>query len=410
MIDHLSTSSEKSLTKIPFFSFLAANAISLIGNHLTVLAVPWFVLETTGSAAKTGVVVFFSALPAVLAMFFGGPIIDRIGYKRTSVISDICSGVTVVLIPLLYYNFGLRLRGLIVLVFLSALLDAPGNTARSALLPDIAQAGGVDLERANAIQQAVRRGTSLIGPVIAGLLISSMESGRVLWLDGGSFAISALIFYLALPNGSRSSAAKMNYFGDIQDGLKFLLQNPLILSLVSVVAITNFLDAPLFSVVIPVYAKSLFGDAKKLGIMLAAYGAGAMIGSLVFASIGGRLPRRKTFVLSFILVGLPYWILTLKPSFSIILISMFINGILTGPLNPLIMTVMQEQVPSQMRGRVFGLISAGAYIATPLGILLAGYLMESLSVISTICVIAGGYLLVTCAQIFNKNLQAMNQE
>ena len=110
MFDHLSTSSEKALTKIPFFSFLAANAISLIGNHLTVLAVPWFVLETTGSAAKTGVVVFFSALPAVLAMFFGGPIIDRIGYKRTSVISDICSGVTVVLIPLLYYNFGLRLR------------------------------------------------------------------------------------------------------------------------------------------------------------------------------------------------------------------------------------------------------------------------------------------------------------
>jgi MFS family permease len=410
MFHHLIASSNKSLDKIPFISFLTANAISLIGNHLTVIAVPWFVLETTGSAAKTGVVVFFSALPAVLAMFFGGPIIDRIGYKRTSVISDICSGLTVVLIPLLYYNFGLRLQGLMVLVFLSALLDAPGNTARSALLPDIARAGGVDLERANAIQQAIRRGTGLIGPVIAGMLISSMESGRVLWLDGGSFAISALIFYLALPNGSRNSAVRMDYFSDIQEGLKFLRQNPLILSLVSIVAITNFLDAPLFSIVIPVYAKSLFGDATKLGIMLAVYGAGAMIGSLVFASIGARLPRRKTFVLSFILVGLPYWILALKPSFSIILISMFLNGILAGPLNPLIMTVMQEQVPSQMRGRVFGLISAGAYIATPLGILLAGYLMESLSVISTISIIAGGYLLVTCAQIFNNTLPAMNKE
>jgi MFS family permease len=297
-----------------------------------------------------------------------------------------------------------------VLVFLSALLDAPGETARSALLPDIARVSAVDLERVNAIQQAIRRGTSLVGPAIAGLLINLMESGRVLWLDGISFAISALIFYLAIPGGSRRPADKMNYLENIQDGLKFLRQNPLILSLVSIVAITNFLDAPLFSIVIPVYARTLFGEATKLGIMLAVYGAGAMVGSLVFAAVGARMPRRKTFVLFFILVGLPYWILVLKPSFMIILLSMFVNGVLAGPLNPIIMTVMQEQVPSQMRGRVFGLISAGAYIATPLGILVAGYLMESFSVFITISIIAAGYLFVTCTQIFNKSLLAMNRE
>jgi len=410
MLHHLINRPKGKENKIALFGFLTANGISLIGNHLTMIAVPWFVLETTESAAKTGMVGFFSALPAVLAMFFGGPIIDRMGYKKISIISDIASGMTVVLIPLLYYNFGLKPWGLMVLVFLSALLDAPGSTARSALLPDIARIGVVDLERVNAIQQTIRRGSSLIGPAIAGFLINSMESGRVLWLDGLSFAISAFIFYLAIPSGSGNPAVKMNYLVDIKDGLNFLRHNPLILSLVSIVAITNFLDAPLFSIVIPVYAKSLFGDATKLGIMLATYGAGAMIGSLVFAAIGARLPRRNTFVLSFILVGLPYWILLLKPSFLIIVISMFLNGILTGPLNPLIMTVMQEQVPSQMRGRVFGMISAGAYIATPLGILLAGFLMESLSVYITISVIAAGYLLVTCTQIFNKSLLAMNRE
>lgn len=146
------------MKRFPFYSFLTANAISLIGNYLTMIAVPWFVLETTGSATKTGLVGFFTALPAVIATFFGGTLVDRLGYKKMSIISDIGSGVTVALIPLLYHTVGLEFWQLLVLVFVSALLDAPGNTARVSLLPDLAQAGEVNLERANALTQAIQRG------------------------------------------------------------------------------------------------------------------------------------------------------------------------------------------------------------------------------------------------------------
>src|SRR6266508_4583462 len=117
---------------LPIYSLFTANAISLVGNVLSAIAIPWFVLQTTGSATQTGITGFFTVLPVVLAGFFGGTLVDRLGYKRTSIISDLASGVTTTLIPLLYFTIGLEFWQLMVLVFLGALLDAPGSTARSA--------------------------------------------------------------------------------------------------------------------------------------------------------------------------------------------------------------------------------------------------------------------------------------
>ena len=397
------------MKRLPFYSFLAASAISLIGNYLTMIAVPWFVLETTGSPAKTGLVGFFTALPAVIATFFGGTIVDRLGFKKISIISDIGSGVTVALIPLLYHTVGLEFWGLLTLVFFSALLDAPGHTARASLLPDLAEEGEIDLERANAFQQAIQRGSILIGPAIAGLLITWIGSSNVLWLDAGTFAISAILFALTIPTGDVKPLSESKYLDDLKEGLQFLRENRLLLSLVITVAITNFLDAPLFSVVMPVYAKEIFEDATRLGIIISSFGAGAMLGALVFGAIGPRLPRRPTYVLSFIMLGLPFWALIFTPPFPVVAGLLFITGVMSGPINPLIMTVAQEHIPAEMRGRVFGLLSAGAFVAAPLGMLLAGYLLEYTSIRITITVIAAGYLLVTMAQIFNKSLHTMNR-
>ncbi len=336
----------------------------------------------------------------MIATFFGGTLVDRLGDKKMSIISDIGSGVTVALIPLLYHTVGLEFWQLLVLVFVSALLDAPGNTARVSLLPDLAQAGEVNLERANALTQAIQRGAILVGPAAAGLLIAWIGSSNVLWLDAGTFAI---------PSSDLKPAEGSKYLDDLKEGMQFLRQNRLILTLMITVAITNFLDAPLFSVVMPVYAKEIFGDATKLGIIISSFGAGAMIGTLIFGAIGARLPRRPIYIVSFVLVGLPFWALAFTPPFPVVAGLLFLAGVMSGPINPLIMTVAQEHIPQEMRGRVFGMVSAGAFVAAPLGMVLAGYLLEYSSITITIFIIAAGYLFVTVAQIFNKSLSAMNR-
>src|SRR5574339_1111309 len=108
----------KQKNSFPIISLFVANAISLVGNMLSAIAIPWFVLQPTGSATQTGVTGFFTILPVVLAGFLGGTLVDRLGYKRTSIIADIASGVTTALIPLLYFTIGLEFWGLMVLVFL----------------------------------------------------------------------------------------------------------------------------------------------------------------------------------------------------------------------------------------------------------------------------------------------------
>src|ERR671932_638476 len=111
-------------SRIPLLALYAGDAVSLTGNAVTQLAVPWFVLVTTGSPALTGLAVFFGFLPTVLAAFFGGVLVDRLGFRTTSVVADLASSAAVAAIPALYLTVGLDLWELMALVFLGALLDA----------------------------------------------------------------------------------------------------------------------------------------------------------------------------------------------------------------------------------------------------------------------------------------------
>src|SRR5258706_12804410 len=107
---------------VPLYSLFIANAISLVGNVFTLIAIPWFVLQTTGSATKTGITGFFNILPVVLAGFFGGTLGDRVDYKHTTISAGIASGGTGALIPILYYTIGVQFWQLMILVFLGDLV------------------------------------------------------------------------------------------------------------------------------------------------------------------------------------------------------------------------------------------------------------------------------------------------
>ena len=184
----------------PLFALFGANIISYIGDYMMLLAIPWFVLQTTGSVAETGITAFFSTLPTVISAFFSGVLVDRLGYKRTSIISDITSGVSVALIPLLSATVGLAFWQLLVLVFFAGLLPAPGATAHSAMLPDLVARTNMPLERANALNDGIRRVSGFIGAPLAGILIALTGTSNLLWLDALSFFLSALLVGLAVTN------------------------------------------------------------------------------------------------------------------------------------------------------------------------------------------------------------------
>jgi MFS family permease len=404
--------------RIPLFALLAANAVSLTGNVFTLIAIPWFVLQTTGSAAQTGLTSAVAALPFVIAGLFGGTLVDRFGFRRMSVVSDLASSVTTALIPLLFLTVGLEFWQLLVLVFLGGLLDTPGTTARAAMLPDLAAQAGMRLERVNAIEQMVSRGSHMLGAPLAGVMIAATSTTSALWFNAASFIISAGIVALLIPAvatvqtatqpaDAPVGSAMSRYMADFREGLDFIRRDSLTMAIVVSVAFTNFLDA-MISLVYPVYAERVFDSAVALGLLMAAFGVGAVGSTLAFAAIGHRWPRRETFIGCFLLSAVLIFPLALTPPLVICLIAMAAKGAAAGPLNPVLMTVSQERIPAELRGRVFGVLTSLAWIAIPAGRLGAGFMIEGIGLIATLVTVACAYVIVTLGMYIIPALRQMN--
>lgn len=394
-------------------ALLAANAVSVVGNQLTLLAIPWFVLQSTGSAAKTGLVAFFGTLPLFIAGFFGGTLVDRLGFKRASILADLASGMAVALVPLLYRTIGLAFWQLLTLVFLRTLFDTPGFTARQSLLPDLVNAAGMPLERANAAYQAIQQLATLLGPPSAGLLIVAMGTSNVLWLDAASFIVSAGLVALGIPPVSRVSQtedrAQRSYLAELLDSLRFIRRNRLVRAIVSVVALVNFLISPLLAVVLPVYANQIFGSAVDLGLIFAGFGAGGLAGAALYGAIGRHLPRRATFIGAFLIAGIPLWVLAATPPVLVTVGALALLGVASGPINPLLMTITQERVPADLRGRLFGMLFAVGFVGQAPGMLLAGYLLTVIHLQATLVAIALAYLAVTISLLINPAFHEMDR-
>jgi len=399
--------------RLPLFALLTANVISFVGDVLMALAVPWFVLQTTGSVAKTGITAFFTFLPNVISAFFSGVLVDRLGYKRASIVSDIMSGVSVALIPLLYYTVGLAFWQLLILVFLGGLFETPGATARSSLVPDLAQLARMPLERANAASDGMRRVSSFIGAPLAAILIVLIGSSNLLWFDAASFIISALLIGLAVPRTPPVTQAEKEgphrYLADMLEGLRFTYRNQFLLAILITVMITNLLDTASYSVLMPAYTKHFFGSIVPLGIMSATFGGAAFLGTLIFGAIGHRLPRRMTLAVCFIIIGMRYWLLLFVPPLPVIIAAYIVMGLSVGPINPLLMTAEQEIIPTEMRARVFGVGTAGSLAGIPLGALMCGYLVEWIGILPCLAVIAVCYLLATGSLLVNPALKGMER-
>ena len=403
----------KEKNSFPIVSLFTANAISLVGNMLSAIAIPWFVLQTTGSATQTGITGFFTVLPVVLAGLFGGTLVDRLGYKRTSIIADIASGVTTALIPLLYFTVGLEFWQLMVLVFLGALLDAPGSTARSALVPELAELAQMPIERATSLIHIIERGARLVGAPLGGLLIALMGTENVLWLDAASFFVSAGIIAVTIkvhqPVEHEQKQVGGKYFDELREGLRFIFNDKLMLAIVIMIMATNFLDAVFGGVVQPVFVKQVYGEALDLGLLIAANGGGAVIGALIFSAVGPRLPRHAVFVSGFVLTSLKFFLYAMYPPLWVALVFVVISSIGAGPLNPIIGAVEYERVPKNMRGRVGGAVSAGAWSAMPLGMLIGGVATEQFGVYPVLLGLGVIYLLTTVSMAFIPAMKEMNR-
>ncbi len=388
----------------PIYALFTGNTISYLGDILTLLAIPWFVLQTTGSVVQTGITGFCETLPMVFSSFFGSALVDRLGYKRTSVSGDVLNGLTVLLIPLLYHTIGLAFWQLLALVFVGGLLRSPADTARFAMVPDLAALAQMRLERANAWMDGVRRLANFLGGPLAGVLIALIGTSNLLWLDAISFACSALLIGLSIPpiashhKPGEEQPARRGYFAELGEGVRFI-----------VCLITNLIDAANFAVVQPAYIMQTYHSALPMGLLVAALGGMAFVGTIIFGTIGHRFPRRLTFGISFTIGGaLRFWFL-LIPNLPVVIGWYALAGLAIGPINSLIDTVLQERTPPALRARVWGVLSAGTMAGIPLGTFASGFVITWIGLRATLLAMGALYLLATLSILVNPALRQMER-
>ncbi|MFE9397517.1 MFS transporter [Streptomyces flavidovirens] len=399
----------------PFVAVLAANTVSIAGTSLTMIGVPWFVLDTTGSAGRAGVVAFCATLPVVVSALVGGPLIDRIGRRRVSIASDLVCGLAVGAIPLLHYAGALEFWMLCALMALSGLAHTPGMTARYVLMPDLAAHAGTTLARAASLFEGVSRGARMIGAALAGVLIALLGAEAVLLLDAATFAASALLVAAGV-RGVRAAepqkAAPVSfttYRRELREGYVFLLRHRLLLAIVLMVMLTNGLDQGWSSVLLPVHAKDNLGGATDLGMLAAIFGGCALLGALLYGAVGERFPRRVVFTVAFLLCGLPRFVVAaLVDGTAALAVTMAAGGLAAGMLNPILTTVTYERVPQELRSRVGGVTTAGCELTMPLGGLAAGLLVEEAGLVTALLLVGGAYFLATLSPVIFPSWRTMD--
>ncbi len=400
--------------RTPLLALLAANGVSIAGSQFTTLSVPWFVLQTTGSATKTGITGFVTAL-SFIAAFFGGSLVDRLGFKRVSVAADLSSGIAVACVPLLYHTVGLSFWQLLLFVFIRAFCNTPGGTARLGLLPDLIVLSGIGTERANGVYQSIQYAAQLASTALVGVLIALIGASNMLWLDGVSFLFSATIVAFAVPTlryviPVPISLRRGNYRAELMEGVRWLMHDRVLSATTFTATLVNLVGTALIAVVLPVFAKTVYGTSLAFGLLFTGFSVGTLGGSLLYTTLGKRVPRRVTFVVGVMMLGAPLLLLVAQPTVIVSAVALAIVGFFNGPLNAVFAVIEQERIPAAMRGRVIGAIIALANVAAPLGALLGGYVVGGFGVRLTLLGSAIALIIVGVWAVSNRALRGMDAQ
>ncbi|RKQ93258.1 transmembrane secretion effector [Solirubrobacter pauli] len=382
------------------YGWLAADGVSLVGTRVSMVALPLFVLTTTGSPQKTGLVAVAELVPLVLLKVLGGPVIDRAGARAVALTCDGASVLVVGAMPLLHDAGVLSFPAFLALVAVAGGLRGPGDAAKHALIPTLSAAAAVPMERVTGLSATVERTASMLGAALAGVLVAVAGPANALLVDAASFGGSALVLAWAVPAGTRGPREAQEegapYGERLRAGWRFLRGDRVLVGITAMVALTNLLDVAWSAVLVPVWGVERAGGAGAVGALFATSAGAAAIGALLAAAYAERLPRHLTYLVCFLVAGLPrFAVVAFDAPLGWVLAVAGVAGFAAGFLNPILGAVIYERVPAHLVGRVSSLSTATCFALMPLGGLIGGFLVASAGLGTALLICGLAYLVVT---------------
>ena len=397
--------------KSPVVLHQLSNFSSDLGNSIVMITIPWLILEETGSPAFAGLVAAISALPGLLISPIGGWLVDHIGRRSVSIGADLLSAVAVVAFPIVALTSGLSSSTILVIAVIGAIFDPAGYTARKTLLADVAKASEIKLDRLNGIHEGFMGVSWIFGPAVGAALISTVGAVNSFWVAGGLFIFAALtIAFLRVGNLGKDARDLAEEMGEktnrsIRVGFQVLWKDKLLRTLTLSILIIAAVYLPTETVVLSTYFEDL-GQPASLGIVISALAAGYAVGSFGYGWVSARLKRKNLVRTTFIGVAMSIVPMAFLPPLPILAVAGFFLGLFWGPFNPLVSSLIQQRVPADQQGRVFGVQTAVFYAAPPLGMVLAGLSVESFGVSTTYIVLAAILSVTAILALLTKSLRS----
>ena len=406
-----------------FSLFWFGEMASVIGDHISLIAFPWLVLQMTDSAAMTGLVFAVQGIPRALLMLAGGAVVDRTSPRLVILVTN---GLRMLLVMSLAYMISqdnVEVSTVFIMAFAFGIADAFFYPASTSIIPSLVSRD--DLQAGNAILQTTLHLGMTIGPVVAAFLIageiSSMSQNgdgdlsglssyekdreglaRAFFVDGLTFAVSflSLLFVKVRKLDEQSSESKSSLYSEVREAINWVQSIPAVRLGFIGMAFIHFFFMPMVFVGIPVWAKQRFIEgAYVYGLVTDAFGIGALLGAVATAYV--KKPSDKNLVplmfWSYVFSGSTLALIIFYDAYWWAMLLFFVSGIFEAFFYVHFTTWLQKITPEYLLGRVMSVLMLMSLGLVPIADAIMGFAIEFSLDITMIA--SAVFLMVSCTLV-----------
>ena len=384
-----------------YWLYFIGRAVSQFGTWMQRTAVIWVVYSITHSAFLIGVTIFAEQFPSFLFSFAGGVAADRYDRFQIIRITQITSMIQAVLLALLVYTGHTVVWEILVLSVILGIINAFDVPARQSLV-HVVVADPSDLSNAVSLTTATASLAQLVGPALAGIVLSAWGASVCFLINAASFGgVIVSLILMKLPAIEPKKSGK-TLLGEFSEGLAYVRRTPAIGQIILLVAISSLLVLP-YNTVLPVFAKVVFkGGAATFGYITSFVGVGAVLGTIFLASRKPESQLRRIVFVSTIFMGAGLICFALTKNFAVAMFFAVLVGF-GGMTQFTVCNIMvQSESEPDMRGRAIGILLMAIFGMMPLGSLLVGGLSQRVGAPAT--VLGEGVISIVVALAFRRRL------
>ncbi len=365
--------------------FFFGQGISLIGTWMQQIAMSWLVYRLTGSALILGIVGFASQIPAFIFTPFAGVLADRWDRHTILLLAQILSMIQAFILAFLIFTHTIAVWHIIVMGIFLGMINSFDIPARQSFVIDMVEKKEA-LGNAIALNSMMFNLARIIGPSVAGILIALAGEGICFLLNGISFlAVIACLLAMKLKVKEKTVYHKNMLYG-LREGFNYTFGFAPIRLILMLLGVSSLLGTS-YAVLMPVFAKDvLHGGPKTLGFLMAAAGAGALIGTLYLASRKVILRLSNIIPAASVIFSIGIIVFSFSTTLAVSLVVLIIIGFGFMVQMAASNTVLQIIVDDDKRGRVMSFYSLAFMGMMPVGSLIAGYLANKIGTPTTLMI------------------------